>query len=889
MNVTTGQVLKYTLLPGILPRIFSFFGSGFYYLAYYIAQVYRTMRLLPPDHPYLQIRNVGKFGVRHVIFEAKRNLVYKWENIDQIILFFMLILGMILMMAQFAIVIFGVIVPAATAASGAGDTAYLASFFTTPDPTYDIAFRLLDATFGFNDTMIIFNSCLAQGVQCQLAFAPGGGFSPVGPVLTVPTPFHEALHLLFQFYNLGVLAIGVAVFLYFIVAIVAETAQSGTPFGKRFNGAWAPIRLFIAIALLTPLSFGMNGAQLLTLYIAKAGSGMATNGWNGFLDDLAGETLAGEPAELVVTPKTPMINTLIEFLFVAQACRFMEEQMEQRDIQAYHVFGTGTGGSDAFVGKAFLDALADTNNTDITIRFGVKDDDRYTSYKGNVKPICGELTLTVKDVAQDGALMMQEGYFDLVATIWDDAALVQRAENVVRRLISTTEGDVNATPVPDNAFMTAVSNYFTNDISDLIDDSVAAQIASADWIEDQRVLGWAGAAIWYNKIAEMNGGLFSSVFSVPSPGLYPEVMEFVQEQRRQHNDVMNGEERFNPVLSNGEMIEYTSDRQLEKAVIYYNASTYWRDTVYAEPSGNAFLDTIVAVFGLEGLLDMQDNLEIHPLAQLVGVGRSLIESAITNLGYSFGAGIAGGLAGILGRDIIKSVAASASSFAGKVATIGLSLGFILYYIIPFLPFIYFFFAVGGWVKSIFEAMVGLPLWALAHIRIDGDGLPGPAAMNGYFLIFEIFIRPLLIIFGLIAAVSIFAAQVEVLNEIWKLVTTNLVGYDTTPGAFTPPPIEVDNGWGANVGAIDYMRADIDRLFHTVIYTMIVYMMAMASFKLIDMIPNNILRWMGTSVSTFAEQADDPAGSLVRYAYIGSQGALSGLSGGFNSLLTRAAR
>jgi hypothetical protein len=366
-------------------------------------------------------------------------------------------------------------------------------------------------------------------------------------------------------------------------------------------------------------------------------------------------------------------------------------------------------------------------------------------------------------------------------------------------------------------------------------------------------------------------------------------MEFVQEQRRQHNDVMNAEERFNPVLSDGDMIEYTSDRQLEKAVIYYNATTYWRDTVYAEPTGNTFLDTITAIFGLEGLLDMQDNLEIHPLAQLVGVGRSLIESAITNLGYSFGAGIAGGLAGILGRDIIKSVASSASSFAGKVATIGLSLGFILYYIIPFLPFIYFFFAVGGWVKSIFEAMVGLPLWALAHIRIDGDGLPGPAAMNGYFLIFEIFIRPLLIIFGLVAAVSIFAAQVEVLNEIWKLVTSNLVGYDTTPGAFTPPPIEVDNGWGANVGAIDYMRADIDRLFHTVIYTMIVYMMAMASFKLIDMIPNNILRWMGTSVSTFAEQADDPAGSMVRYAYIGSQGALSGLSGGFSSLLTRAAR
>ena len=56
------------------------------------------------------------------------------------------------------------------------------------------------------------------------------------------------------------------------------------------------------------------------------------------------------------------------------------------------------------------------------------------------------------------------------------------------------------------------------------------------------------------------------------------------------------------------------------------------------------------------------------------------------------------------------------------------------------------FAVGGWVKGLFEAMVGVPLWALAHIRIDGQGLAGDAALNGYFLIFEIFIHLLMFFF-----------------------------------------------------------------------------------------------------------------------------------------------
>ena len=48
----------------------------------------------------------------------------------------------------------------------------------------------------------------------------------------------------------------------------------------------------------------------------------------------------------------------------------------------------------------------------------------------------------------------------------------------------------------------------------------------------------------------------------------------------------------------------------------------------------------------------------------------------------------------------------------------------------------------GWwrnplLRGMTELLVGAPLWALAHLRIDGNGLPGETASNGYFLIFEI--------------------------------------------------------------------------------------------------------------------------------------------------------
>ena len=168
--------------------------------------------------------------------------------------------------------------------------------------------------------------------------------------------------------------------------------------------------------------------------------------------------------------------------------------------------------------------------------------------------------------------------------------------------------------------------------------------------------------------------------------------------------------------------------------------------------------------------------------------------------------------------------------------------------------------------TIFEAMVGAPLWALAHLRLDGEGLPGDSAMNGYYLIFEIFLRPVLSVFGLVAAMIIFTAQVRVLHFIWPIVISNAAGIEEASAVAT----NSGPGFGTNtgVGRVEIPRGPVDQFFFTVIYTIIVYMMAIASFKLIDRIPDNILRFMGAGVSTFSDINADPTEGLTRYAAFG---------------------
>ena len=68
-------------MPEIGPRIHSLFMSGFGYIPYFIASIYQMVGLLPNNHPYLYSSNIGRYGIRHVVAEAARNLKFSWKTI----------------------------------------------------------------------------------------------------------------------------------------------------------------------------------------------------------------------------------------------------------------------------------------------------------------------------------------------------------------------------------------------------------------------------------------------------------------------------------------------------------------------------------------------------------------------------------------------------------------------------------------------------------------------------------------------------------------------------------------------------------------------------------------------------------------------------------------
>jgi hypothetical protein len=1001
-------------LPRLLPRISELFFSGFTLFAFFMAQVYRGVRLLPESHPYLSPSNIGNYGVRDVVGAAASHLVFRRENIDQIIIFFAILVGLILIFIQAAIFVIALATPAATAqgldvGNMFGTPQYTANAGGTPVGTsQDLAFIMMDRVFGVQG---IFNSCISTNTPCYGVGPDNLVFDTENPVYkpdTFPWPYHMGLHSMFAFYSTALLLVGMLIVIYYAVVVVVETAQTGTPFGKRFNTVWAPIRLVIAIGLLIPIGTGLNAAQYITLYVAKYGSNFASNGWLTFNAAVNGDAKAMANGQgLVAEPQPPEVKTMLKFMILAHACKAVEEILPVEEYKAPTSAGSSDGCStsnnninyekmnryrhiDAYVVNNSYDfqtsysplkdltyqqALSRSQNGDIVVRFGDQSC-KHSMYSGLIAPLCGEIVLPTSSLDEKGAVTVQKGYYNLIKYMWggygatgtgasnssgsggnlaetftntdpNSLGRENRFKNIcnidyVKRMIESV-GGVNIEKIGDTSdgnetrdkflrargFITAYNAIKTSCLgtaeekakidekfadlekeypdtlyplmgdayqfgagdgagaqaSDLVETSedkypyldhqslIVTNIIRIGAIDLRETIdggtkynisaeamarGWAAAGIWYNKIAQMNGALTGAAWNFPVPSRMPRIIEQGVAAQTLNDHATNN---VNARVGGDQPMEtrITEDRVYYSAMLRDMAKITNAEAVQNPASGNMFGDIINNLFGLQGLFNMRSaaNEGAHPLAQLVGVGKSLIEASIRNLGAGLGiggisiisqfissAGTGGALDGVIG------IANSISGLMFSIATITLTAGFILYYVVPFLPFLYFFFAVGNWLKGVFEAMVGVPLWALAHLRIDGNGLPGEAAINGYFMLFEIFLRPILIVFGLLASVTIFAAMGAVLNDV----------YDTVIGNLT----------GANPGVAS-RTAPVDRLFYTIMYAVIMYMMALSSFKLIDLIPNQIMRWMGTSVSTFSDQTGDPAQTLTQYTAIaGSQ-------------------
>lgn len=865
------DAFSYALMPRVFVR-FRDLAPDFLFFAQLLVQVFLNVGLLPKGHPYA-LRPTG-YGVRDVLAAAAANLKGGWRNSDQYIVYGAFVLGMVLLVIQF-VALFVMMISQGAQAAGP-----FLSMFVTSDPTDDIAFMMLDKVFqipGF------FQSNFDPGTAANIE------------------PLALGMQELFRFYSYGMLIVAFFIVLYYLFALAVETAQTGVPFGKRFPSVYGPIRLVLAILLLLPLSYGYNTGQYLTLLMARWGSSFGTNAWL----VLNGQTLATAyknpmglgSNELIAKPKVQPIHSLVNFFYLVHTCKAAYKiayGSKIADIQPYFVvpadaINTTSVSTLMTSGSSFVTTLNSFHQGDIIIVFGEKNA-KHVKYPGNVKPYCGEVTIPVLSKNVPSVVNVYNVYFSYIMSLWANTDLARYGENMsyIVRFMDKLPGSYTftGTSVPWDAPLSITNarpagpQFYTDmrlNAQAVYNGAMDAAIVAirSTSIPDMQMssqvldLGWAGAGVWYNKISEYNGALTDTIYMVPEPTKYPMVMEVVAGAKQTIEPGINPKLRFSLSTTTGSNIsleQYLSGHDLDTPAVDSEIAkllaevyqTVADDSKTARPTqapvaNNPIRNMFMFVYETTGLMDIRGNDDVYPLAKLSMLGKSIINKTIISLGagtlmVGFGSMLSGA-----GSENLGAAFDQGGGVLLSFASTGLVIGFILYYLLPFFPFLYFFFAAGRWVKAIFEAMVAVPLWALAHLRLDGEGV-GNAASKGYFLLLEIFLRPIFCIFGLLASISIFSALSVTLDTIFDLVVWNVAGYDmTTLSSSSPTP------------AGDFFasfRDGIDAFFFTIFYTILIYMIATSCFKLIDLIPNKLLRFI-QPVPTFHEGAGDPAENLVR--------------------------
>src|SRR6185369_11768733 len=148
------------------------------------------------------------------------------------------------------------------------------------------------------------------------------------------------------------------------------------------------------------------------------------------------------------------------------------------------------------------------------------------------------------------------------------------------------------------------------------------------------------------------------------------------------------------------------------------------------------------------------------------------------------------------------------------ATLFMLAGVLLGFIVPLIPFIRFAFSIMTWLGTLIEAMVCIPFFALGHLTPKGEGFTGPNARQGYYLIFQIFLRPVLCIFGLIASMMLFYVMAKFMNSMYYEAVSGI-------GVFSGP-------------AMQFMQ----KFVFSILYAATIYICANTSFKMMEQIPKH---------------------------------------------------
>lgn len=675
----------------------------------------------------------------------------------------------------------------------------------------------------------------------------GDGFSSVflnqifGPIF--PSVAGGASQTVFStivgYFNVIILVIGGILFFYNATIGLLQSAHEGQVLGQRWSSLWAPLRVLFAVGLLVPVP-GLGGYNLVqggVAYIVKGSTNIASAVWS----TSATLMIAGNVP--ITTASASLPPGVIRTLYSNAACEaIINHQMAvaagsgsapfqigfesalgadgvQRTISGLVVNGRLTQRNicGSYATPPLPAYITRMNPDEEVIVTGIQEASRAT--------ISAQFTNMHDAVLQDTMSRMRVAagsilpdMLDTGQALPDISSDIQGAVIAANGRLSTGTQDILTAAVGVDRQGAAARQALLNRIQGSCSETVADEEALRCYGE-----GWIGAGSWYMMFAQINNEL-SSLFNA-QPSAYEGVYVATPDQINRQIHIASGGSRWR---SNSEMIDPTNiqltmDRYMET----FDTST----------EGLAALGFSMSSMNLSQLSDTNPSSVLNRVPGfsdwMTRMRNSLIETFSPGNRWHANDPMIGmstlGAYLINGAGILLAAAGMTGFFTGGgIATMLMPIfvamitaGSILHLLLPIMPFIFWVLAVTGYFILVVEAMIAVNLWAIAHMRMDGDGISGEAGRNGWLMLLSLLMTPVLMVFGFLIGMTIFRVTSALLD------------------------IGIFQALSGILGGSVWIN--LIAIFSYSIFMAIFYMVLLErSFSLVSEFPGRVLKWMGAN-------------------------------------------
>lgn len=545
---------------------------------------------------------------------------------------------------------------------------------------------------------------------------------------------------IFLVFNVIVFAVGTVWAGYGVIAGIVQTAHEGTVLGKRMSAIWMPVRMVTGIGGLVPAFGGFSLSQVVMIMATSWGISFANFAYNDALN-MAANTATLTNAGFSKTDPNKNSQALATALFNQRICERAFEQ-KKRDTEA-----NGLNVPEKNVVKEF--PFSDIQKGTVVGRAVGTIADKSGCYAVGLRR---KLFFNTPDARMSGsAVGFRSGAVNYEAVnnqVWNSytsnfPTFVSKIQAIADRYhdakVGRPAGEVRV-PVDD---IKAVGVWYVGAIQSAAQ-PVDQKAIKADALNNMAKYGFFSAGSFYSTFAEANAAVIQAANATDFVIVGPSAATRAQVTSGDYDFVYRDvEESSSAPTANSDLCLGTENATGNCSLGQKFVSLMIDAGTAGSGGGGDVIDPIIALKNIgdymmtigEGVLMLSTIVGTGTLARVVEAGVAVVSTATP---------------GAQPLGIVTALAAILGPIAPYIGGLLFAVGSLCAIYIPMVPFINWVSGLVQYCCIVVESFAAAPLWALAHLQAEGEGM-GQRTEKGYLYILNLLFRPILMVVAFFAA------------------------------------------------------------------------------------------------------------------------------------------